>query len=508
MRKTLTILLLLITQAQILFSQKVYDVKADLIFANNGRIELYKKSSNGKFREIEFGINSLYDNEYSFNVYSDFIDSATIKEKSLIEVSTLPDYKNNNLVEELKIKSFYKRVESKYVRGGFFIERLEYFNEVYFTLRTYRLEDYYNDDVDKREERWKLYETNFFAYFLLRVNQRKRIIILVDTENNFRGSIEGFILPKNNSFIASIFHGTIKENNAKSINDQFAIEQESVGFNYNFQNVELYRVEDGNKVKDLIFNLSLIENKFDTVFINNNFIVGKHQNKPSLYNLRLENITPVNTRGIQSGSNGRYCQVLVNNKIFWLNESGKLSKDKVEDTYFICGTVTSINQHITKNKTEYLLEESIDNFDGKDPFLKFYSLFPNNTYDTLLFLNGTEQLEFDGNSGIGASFYLSGNPYNYMIVKKNNKYGLIEIETLSDEPTFSIKLPADYDFIEMSSYYLPVLIKRDNLLGYYPLNAKPKYKNLSKFQGSYARFTLPNNKKGWLSLDGVEFLDE
>jgi len=51
-------------------------------------------------------------------------------------------------------------------------------------------------------------------------------------------------------------------------------------------------------------------------------------------------------------------------------------------------------------------------------------------------------------------------------------------------------------------------MKKNNLFKLFPLHKEFRYKKLEDFQGNFARFELPNGKKGWLSKEGEEYLDE
>jgi len=52
------------------------------------------------------------------------------------------------------------------------------------------------------------------------------------------------------------------------------------------------------------------------------------------------------------------------------------------------------------------------------------------------------------------------------------------------------------------------LYEKDSLFTYYPIKKEFRYKKLGNFQGNFARFELPNGQKGWLDLQGNEYLDE
>lgn len=95
---------------------------------------------------------------------------------------------------------------------------------------------------------------------------------------------------------------------------------------------------------------------------------------------------------------------------------------------------------------------------------------------------------------------------------KNGKYNLNTIEYLiSKNPNNEIEnynntLPKNLDSICKINQDV-YLIEKNNLFTYYPLIKEIKYKSLEKFKENFARFELPNGKKGWLSLDGKEYFD-
>jgi hypothetical protein len=96
---------------------------------------------------------------------------------------------------------------------------------------------------------------------------------------------------------------------------------------------------------------------------------------------------------------------------------------------------------------------------------------------------------------------------------KNGKYNLNTIDFLIDPKIdeqnlkFNNLLPKNLDSIVTINQDL-YKISKNNLFTYYPLVKEIKYKKLEAFQEDFARFELPNGKKGWLSLDGKEYLDK
>ncbi len=51
-------------------------------------------------------------------------------------------------------------------------------------------------------------------------------------------------------------------------------------------------------------------------------------------------------------------------------------------------------------------------------------------------------------------------------------------------------------------------MKKDNLYKLFPLQKEFRYKKLDDFKGNFARFELPNGQKGWLTLEGIEYLED
>jgi len=77
------------------------------------------------------------------------------------------------------------------------------------------------------------------------------------------------------------------------------------------------------------------------------------------------------------------------------------------------------------------------------------------------------------------------------------------IKTNFDSTTFS-----NYQKLQSVDYNYPYYkISKNDLYQFFPLQKEFRYKKLGDFQGNFARFEMPNGQKGWLSLDGKEYLD-
>jgi len=98
----------------------------------------------------------------------------------------------------------------------------------------------------------------------------------------------------------------------------------------------------------------------------------------------------------------------------------------------------------------------------------------------------------------------------YFKHNKDGKFGLGELRRFTDPEHYDSGAYSDYQDLQSVEGVGPRLfkLKKNNLLMFYPLQRQFRYKSLEAFDGSFARFELPNGKKGWLGGDGKEYLDE
>lgn len=487
-----------------MFSQQVFDIKVDLISTDKYNIKLYKKSSkNNLFRALEIEIQELYDFEYNFNI-STFTtrDSLYIYNSnvSIIHVEKLPPLDIKNFKKDLKKRYFIKNSNTE-------ITQLEYFNNSFFALNTYKYEKIYNYDKNISENQWVLNYTDFYHYVFLRLNNKKLIVLLFENnaDSNGNGELDyiGSIIPFKKNYKIIIEGTEFKDIDSRNIDKTWL--EASKNYLYEDSNKSLYRIEN-NKLKDVIFNIDLLSKKFDSLYIDKGYIIGKIKEKHQVYNSKLEDITPRKKIKAIHVFDSNYLQAIINTKIKWISKSAKITNKKEKTIYTVCGTVNYSTREITQKNTDFLLNTKNSLIDGNTNTVS-YRLFSNTDYDNVYFLNGTKFLSFDGNTGTGAYYKLPNNALNYLIVKKNDKFGLLEVIFLKKGLKLKTILPINYDSIIYSGYYLPIKFEKNGLFGYYPINASAKYKKLEKFNYFFSRFTLPNNRKGWLSLEGKEYLD-
>lgn len=90
---------------------------------------------------------------------------------------------------------------------------------------------------------------------------------------------------------------------------------------------------------------------------------------------------------------------------------------------------------------------------------------------------------------------------SFIITEVKGKYGVWDFKDQK------IILPFTYDKIISNQKYL--FLQKDRLITFYPtISSEPKYKKLEAYIGNFARFQLPNGKKGWVDKKGREYFDD
>ena len=523
MNKGLKILLLLgiFLVLQNSFSQQKISVEADFIGVDYPQaLTFYKKNLDGSYDKTVLNTS----------------------EKKVIHFTELGKHDQFISIEKLEKQSLNKL--NRKLKRGFYLnqKKIAHFLRLekngFIRILSYKQAD--------DHENWKFQSRYFFNYYLVKVNQKHTLVYLIS--NNHR-NFYGFLLNQKEKVIFSF--STNGDFPLKKKHDYQLVKPKNfpvkildtfpAPFNLKFHITEKYQLADYFSQK-----ISL-DKKLDTLFTRNAFIIGKKNQEVLFYNQKLENITPKRIRNFHflkptGGYDFSYPQVLVNNKIFWLSQDGELIEnyEAAPRCYESSGWTSEANFIMITQKN------------GKI-WLKDVLLSENNIYEKAWFLNESKELDIQRNYRI--DLY-----ENYLIVRKNKKYGLLKYKFNEEKTTLETQLilSVNYDFIYPELFnakeqgliienngkygllllktdhpnlkkplpeqelnlpiiydeisYLdschPFLLKKNGLVGYSGIHEKPKYKKLEKFYYNYARFTLPNGKKGWLNRTGEEFLDE
>jgi len=284
----------------------------------------------------------------------------------------------------------------------------------------------------------------------------------------------------------------------------------------------------------------LINKKFDTIIINNGFIVGRKKHLTNIYNYNLENISP---KGIQSAfpmksyrhnpiafvneksyKDKDYAIALVNNKINYITKNGSVLMQLPEIVR------TAIDDYGRDNRSRYIsiMQDSVyyyfnverRKFNDEDNETATTSIFKKNIfqldeYQSINFLSH-KMLKNDKFEKIWD--FNDTNISDYIVVQKNNKFGLFLIESKPTERGNNVSmpindivltkvLPIEFDEIIRIIGTDHILFSKNNLYGVYGLNESVKYKKIEVSE-YFSRFQLPNGQKGWLDKLGNEFIDK
>ena len=264
------------------------------------------------------------------------------------------------------------------------------------------------------------------------------------------------------------------------------------------------------------YNETVINKTFDSIAYNSFFIVGynDNNNQIDIYNYTFENLNLINVKAISFNKFYPNLQIIQNNKLRTINLIGNdygnedISVFPSFNHFFPAQEASLLvtqenNQFYIQSNDFYYILKNFQSFENK------FSVIDSDKYESIEYLNEEKFI----------TLYSEMN--NYQVEKpilihtklKNGKYNLNTIDFLIDPKIdeqnlkFNNLLPKNLDSIVSINQDL-YKISKNNLFTYYPLVKEIKYKKLEAFQEDFARFELPNGKKGWLSKEGKEYLDE
>lgn len=261
---------------------------------------------------------------------------------------------------------------------------------------------------------------------------------------------------------------------------------------------EYYSITKSGKHKYRLadkFGTPEIKAAYDSIILGR-AIIGMKNNKFDLYNYRHEKLNTKPARAYRLYSN--CVQFLENNvvstKVYGGSDAEAKKYEIFDFPYEPDGTQT-YSFNIRKE-------------DGR-----FYADISGNDTLTLKLQNteGIESVYFHNNQSGGFMAGLSDYANCPVYFKsKDGKFGLGELRRFTDPEHYDSDAYIDYQDLQSVEGVGSRLfkLKKDNLLMFYPLQRQFRYKSLAAFDGSFARFELPNGKKGWLGGDGREYLDE
>ena len=276
-----------------------------------------------------------------------------------------------------------------------------------------------------------------------------------------------------------------------------------------------------------IYNTTLINQRYDSIHLDQ-IIKCYDKDKIDLYNLYYKKLNkfPLQASKDYRGS----LQILEHNKVKWIDWTGMAIQKRLS---FGIVLLPEAKRH------EYKYEVNISKTDEKF-ILKAKNI---NTFGNEYSETKTDSLTLKNTLGI-KNFYFQNN-LSKAIISHNQAFypfenaGLLELVDFSyeiiyfqkDNGTFGMSYLGKFleknenyrkslesiefnnfdnyqnlQFIEYKNSFYK--IKKNNLYMLYSLQKDFRYKKLESFNGNFARFELPDGRKGWLDLEGREYIDE
>jgi hypothetical protein len=282
-------------------------------------------------------------------------------------------------------------------------------------------------------------------------------------------------------------------------------------------NRDFYKIDTLKNKKLIIkncYNETIINKEFDSITYNSFFIIGYNNKKIDIYNYRFEKLNLKNVKAVSFNKFYPNLQIIQNNKLRIINLIGNDYKNEDISVYpsfnhFFPAQGASLlvtqenNQFYIHSNDFYYILKNFQSFENK------FSVIDSDNYESIEHLNEEKFITLYSEM----NNYQVETPILIYTKLKNGKYNLNTIDFLIDPKIdeqnlkFNNLLPKNLDSIVSINQDL-YKISKNNLFTYYPLVKEIKYKELEDFQENFARFELPNGKKGWLSKEGKEYLDE
>lgn len=356
------------------------------------------------------------------------------------------------------------------------------------------------DNFSKKQERIELY-----PFLILNFKNNKQIIYFDD----------GFIVPLKKEL--KLLLNNKQSNYSFEENIKLKANEISMG---HFSGIDqYYEVDTLKKNKKVFFKNMFFKNVFnksyDSIKTNRDFIVGYNKKTIDVYNYQFKKLPLKKVRAIFLEKYFPKAQIISKNTLLNINLLGQEYK-KGDGPAFIDLSFqfpdNDISFKITKENNDYY-------FSGDAYKLINDGLINNNEKTKLYNTEKIDSLEFVNNDYFNSitltteSGYSKKFPILIYSILKNKKYNLNTFDYFlvknlnSEQKKINDELPKNLDSLTKINNDVYLIIKND-LYTYYPIVKEIKYKTTEKFQGNFARFELPNGKKGWLSNNGKEYLDE
>jgi len=365
----------------------------------------------------------------------------------------------------------------------------------------------FNDEIftQFQYEAGKLIELDeYYNYCYLEFTPNKKIVILFDGYPNF-------IVPTNNGVkLINTFNRSVDV-----VKNDHEYSREHYRHFLAAGHSDAYRIDTlANKKVRLVnyFGKDVIPETFDSIN-RGYFVIGYNSKKIELYNYRFKKLKLRGIRAVKVNEVLPQAQILQGNNIKTIGVTGKEATS--EDNHIMPfiyegnGTAEYFKEITLQKKPDgsFTLSEYENKvFDLADTKNIEALYFSNDTISKLLITHSDRPLNLDMA------------PLHDVIVYYKNKDKTFGINYLTafikERPGYVAQYKLDfsgYQNLDAIKVIHPekniYLFKKDNMYLLYPVNKTFKYKLIGTFEGFYARYELPDGKKGCLDLKGHEYPD-
>ncbi len=550
------------------FAQPIIKVDSvDIIEAKDYGIRFAKKQGE-KYKQIEVDLHNYKSYEgslpekfsaevdYTYN-YKDSADFFYSAKNRLIPVNQIkqmsePEFQSYLTSNEwiIKEKNEGSNKQQRFIKlkefSGNILMLQHYFLEDN-SIKAFEVQYHYQKRYEKKMYRVK--RADFFNYCIVDLGHNRRIVLLLS-----ESSVGGCLIPlsDSNNIYCSIPGITVSSVAEKKVDDSWKHSARELHETISsFEPRSFYfPAKLGNKKYGLInlFYDTLLPFEYDSIKIENDFIIANKEHETIVYNMILEklNISNIKTYHITD----RIIHVISKNKYKQYDVKGE-KPYPFKVTRSVCGSTNAMGGY----GESYTLKTDSAGYNFIDVKLWSYygqrvemkKVYFANTMSgyRLYSLSGTKNIQDNHKYKYKGWLFAFNKDNKFGIVKYNfakvasfnpNMVTLIEEKkedvddkyyaNEDDRPIKKIKLDGEFRYqnqydtlteilpvvyhtkTNIEKISLPVRIYKDGLVGLYPINSDVQYTYLGKLKGGYfLRFVLPDGKKGWLNIDGKEYLD-
>ncbi|HEX8561913.1 MAG TPA: hypothetical protein VF676_02930 [Flavobacterium sp.] len=276
-----------------------------------------------------------------------------------------------------------------------------------------------------------------------------------------------------------------------------------------------------------IYNEAIISKAYDSIFLGP--LVKCYENSSiDLYNLTFKKINGKSLKAVKDGGfSFGSIQVLEENKLKRIDWRGKETTEKRAYGSFDMDNYSQeffYELNIRNNKDKFYLMAKNLGIAGREDGNTVSDTLPlihTSNIKAFYFDNSSIKItsaskEFRADSKYPLkSKLLESVDFSYEIViylKDDKTYGMNYLGYFIDTH-FNLGHTGSSPFAELQNVQRIKLqspfykVKKGNLYKLYPLQKDFRYKMLADFKDNFARFMLPDKRKGWIDLDGNEYFD-